>query len=252
MVARRRKATKRKTTGKKRTRKRATTMRRRRTTRSTRIPRQMTLPSIMPQKAHVPFKTCQLIALTSGTSEFMALADMTPNNLADPWGAASSTIQPVGFDQWAAFYNRYRVTKVKIGMQFSKGIVTSAQNLSAVVGYRFDQTLLLAVTSDFQDVCAAPRTRWRYVPANEDAARTQQVKMKTTVYPASMFKEGNKRNLDTLMTPTDPVNMPHFTIFCVSATGAALANTMNAFNVLITMEFTGFFHDRKLLPESVI
>ncbi len=223
------------------------------TGRRNRIVRSVPLPAVMKAFQPVTFNTCDLVPLTSGTGEFTALQALRPNNLLDPWGGASSVIQPVGLDQWVNFYNRYRVTDVYVHMKFAKAFGAAAQNMDAAFGYRVDQASVIDVTTTFQEVCNVPRTKWKYMPAESAETKTQTVSMSTHVKPDLLFKGVDKRtNLDVVFPTTAPLLQPILTIFAMNVDETAIANSLNVCNVMVHMTIKGFFYDRKLLPESQI
>ncbi len=211
------------------------------------------LPAIMKPRQTVNFKVCDFVPLITGTSESMALATLTPSNLADPFGGASSVIQPTGLDQWNAFFARYRCLVVYFELQFSVGIVTSAQNTSLIVGYRVNQTSSLGVTDAFQTICNEPRTRWKYLAANEDTAVPRQVRMRGSYRIKSLFPGQNEgQDFDTVGTSGAPTLLPTLQLFACSALDANLADSLNICNVLTKLTLKGYFHDRQLIPVSVI
>ncbi len=210
------------------------------------------IPGICPAKLPVSFSSCNKLLFTSGTSKTLAIIQLEPNNLLDLFGDGSSTVQPLGWDQWNAFFLRYRAQKITLTFDWSKEISAAAHNLSAIVGYHItQQTGDIADTDTFQAICDLPRTSWKYMPGSDDTAATQRVKQTLTINPMEIFKATDVRNFDT-QTSTAPVNRVFLQLFVGDASNAALTNTTTFVACLVTIKVEGFFHDRLQLPISVI
>lgn len=87
------------------------------------------------------------------------------NGLFDP-GLTASSSQPVGFDQYALWYNRYRVSGSKIAIQFQL-FSNSATPTATIVGGRvvLYPSNTLAAASSFQEAMAQPRAITKEVGA---------------------------------------------------------------------------------------
>lgn len=96
------------------------------------------------------------------------------NSVYDPDISGSGT-QPVGFDQWSAFYNRYRVDKVQVEVDFANlstisatDVLVLANNDNASIATQaafqaatcapFANDKLLNITGSGQDACRIVRT----------------------------------------------------------------------------------------------
>ncbi len=210
------------------------------------------IPATGSARMSVLFKSCNRLLFTSGTSKTLAILQLTPNNLLDPWGDASSTVQPLGWDQWNNFFLRYRAIKIHLTLDWAKEISPAAHNLPAIVGHHItQQTGEIADTDTFQAVCDLPRTRWKYMPSNDDTSATQRVRQTVSISPRALYKATDVRNFDTT-TSAAPTNLAFLQLFVGDGTNAALTNTTTFMSCLVTMRITGFFHDRTQLPISVI
>ncbi len=210
------------------------------------------IPGVCPAKLPVVFSACNRLLFTSGTSKTLAIIQLEPNNLLDIFGDGSSTVQPLGWDQWNAFYLRYRALKITITLDWAKEISAAAHNLPAIVGYHVtQQTGDIADTDTFQAVCDLPRTVWKYLPSSDDLVTTQRASQKVIIKPMDIFKASDVRNFDT-QTATAPVNRVFVQLFIGNAANAALTDATTFCSCLVTFKVEGFFHDRLQLPLSVI
>ncbi len=214
--------------------------------------RRVAVPGVGPAKAFVNFKACLRVIFTFGTTKTAVVFDLTPNNMIDPFGGASSSVQCLGWDQWMAFYNRYRVTSIRVNLKWAKEIAAGAHNLPAAVGYHLTQTAgEITDTDSFATICDLPRTRWRYIPANDDTAQTQTASQTMVIKPQSLFKATDQREFDTLIA-TPPTLIPKLQLFVTGADQSTLANDTTFVSCLVTYQIQGFFYDRLQLPISAI
>ncbi len=221
---------------------------------SNRMGRTVIMPSIMAPKVWVPFRICKEMLFTGVTAEFTAGHTLTPNNLLDPWGSDSAVIQPTGMDQWAAFFQRYRCTRVAWAAKFVSGIATEAQNRSTVFAVMINQNGNDITTgTKFANICNQQRVKWAWLPGNEDTARPQRVTLKGSFTPNSIFKNAQKRDFDTRVTEAvAPPLQPNMEIFVTATDDLALVNTTVYGTAMVTMTIYGYFHDRNLLSLSTI
>ncbi len=209
------------------------------------------VPGVGPATMPVTFKSCNRLLFTSGTAKTLVLIQLNINNLLDLYGDGSSTIQPLGWDQWNNFFLRYRAQSISVTLDWSKEIAAAAHQLPAFVGYHITQESGdIEDTDTFQGVCDLPRTQWKYMPASDDNVTTQRARQTFTVNPMSLFKSKDVFEFDTTTT-TAPVKKAFVQLFVGNATNAALANTTTFMSCLVTIRVRGFFHDRLQLPISV-
>lgn len=121
--------------------------RRRRKRMTTKIVR---MPSLIPDRLFVKFRT--------GYTDTMISTGMNPqlaygNALADPTGTIS-TPQPRGYDQWRTFYAMYKVHAYKLEITFMNNSTTRAAN----VGYILSPDSSITVTGP-RDIYEAPYSK---------------------------------------------------------------------------------------------
>ena len=92
------------------------------------------------------------------------------NGINDPDTALGGS-QPVGYDQWSAFYRKFRVHASKIEIKFIQPSATSPANAIAVL------TLPTATTTtnslSFESLVANPYCRWDVLGPNLGASRAR-------------------------------------------------------------------------------
>lgn len=119
-------------------------------------------PSIVPDRLFVKLKYQERISLSNTTGALSSYL-FSGNSIYDP-NHTGTGAQPAGFDQWAAFYNRYTVRGSKMSVQFANVQTTNA---AAAV-----ENVLVAVndTTGYTDLDAASANpymrRTLYTPTN--------------------------------------------------------------------------------------
>jgi hypothetical protein len=77
----------------------------------------VTLRDVCPDRIFVPLRYCHRSMQSGAVTKEQVFAI---NSLFDP-DFTGAGHQPLGYDQWCAFYNRYRVDKVKVDIDFING-----------------------------------------------------------------------------------------------------------------------------------
>lgn len=111
---------------------------------------------ITPDSVHLKLAVGFLITLdlsTTGYDEYIFRA----NSLFDP-DFTGTGYQPIGFDEWSAFYNRYRVKESRVRAVFS-----TSGSLPCCVGITFNHASSGAMT--FSNNIGEPYTTWNMVGA---------------------------------------------------------------------------------------
>ncbi|QOW18372.1 capsid protein [Amazon milk frog associated circular DNA virus] len=81
-------------------------------------------PTVVADRLQIKFKTQISWSVTTSASTGGDTIVIQANSIADPLLSAG-TAQPYGFDQWAAFYNRYFVSAAKITLRMLPGASTT-------------------------------------------------------------------------------------------------------------------------------
>ena len=218
------------------------------------------LPGIAPKRAIVKFKVCgsflkttDMAADTTDDGVLVSLSD--PN---DPFGAASA-VQPTGFNQWMAFFNKGRVIHTNVSVSFVL-IAAGAVQQEMVVGVIPEAgDGASALPSDIADTikwtewCEYPRARHRFI--NDVDQNAGAGRMRTTFKyhcaPHKFFNDTPRNDNNEFKDGTSPVNeVGLHVLMSTGNTAAVMANDTNYFIVYITVEMTCLLFDRKNLAQS--
>lgn len=112
-------------------------------------------PSTIADRTMVKLKYMQRIVLSS-SSGIQASQVFRGNSLFDP-DFTGSGAQPVGFDQWATFYNNYRVRGAKINIQFATAGTTAGSQTWDLCCYPSLSTTVTAQDSSH----VQPLAKWK-------------------------------------------------------------------------------------------
>lgn len=198
--------------------------------------------SPFPKKALIKFRyTDQLLldAAIGGT----ALHTFRANSLFDP-DHTSTGHQPLGFDQWMTFYNRFTVIGAKITAVFATN--DAANNTALQVSGIILRNTTGALGSTDQ-IMEQPDCNYKYL--GQPTSANGIVRVSKSFSAKKWFTVKDVLDEDDLSgdASTDPVEQAYFTVW----TGAQVLTTNPqpvAVNVIV--EYVAVLHDPKLLSQS--
>jgi hypothetical protein len=161
------------------------------------------------------------------------------NSLFDPDFTGVGT-QPVGFDQWSALYNRYRVHACKVHVEF----ISSGTTLGALCGVsiRRDST----VANQFQDLVGEPYCVW----VGAGAAQAGPACIHTGASVREIYGIGNSTFMDedySASIGANPSRVVYGHIWCNTWTQTAEAIS---FRVAVHLIYDVEFYERVDLDDS--
>lgn len=163
-------------------------------------------------------------------------------NGAHPNEDASENNRPVGWPDWAAFYNRYRVRHIHVDVT---GIAQGIGNLMAV----YPVTTVPTTFDRPNQILANPRSKWKLMNANAKAERIQ-----CSWEPNELFGIAKQAYLtDTVYTASTGGTPTQQYFFVVSNTVAPEStNAGYGAYVYVTISYDVEFYDRKELDMSAL
>lgn len=159
------------------------------------------------------------------------------NSLYDPEYAVGGH-QPLGFDQWSVFYNKYLVLGAKVRADcFSTSTTTTISN--AIVGIRFDSAS--SVVTDLTSIIENGRCRYRRMARADSGNATTTVVSKWSAKKWWGGKSKMENEIHGAATTADPTKVAYCHIFAgpVSET----TSDLGAIRVRVTIDFIALFTD---------
>ncbi len=212
-------------------------------------------PAILPPRAFVKFKQCKAFNMTTDAGP--GITEDNVFRINDPTNSFGEDVQPTGFNEWAAFYNRGRVLSVDLKITWL--VKNSTKDL--VIGLIPEAgdgasggPTTIADTVGWDEWCEYPRAQHKIVQDFDTVKGDHMTKhMSYHCRPANFFKEsytGND-NFDFLFTGTSPVNIVsmHY-ILGHLATGTNLGASITYAVVSVEIIQNCMLYDRKNLSKS--
>jgi len=110
----------------------------------------------LPPVRRSKLKYCEVAA--TGSLSALATFVMSANNLFDPNNSGTGH-QPLGFDQWALFYESYMVEKSRMRVYVIPDSAT--QTSSAVAALYISDSNSLGGVTDWRTICEQPNVAWK-------------------------------------------------------------------------------------------
>jgi hypothetical protein len=198
----------------------------------------------MPPRKTVSFRYSAVKTLTSGASGlFGSEALFRPNSLYDP-DLGSTGHQPYGFDQMAAFYNRYRVTSFDIELIFTD---PSADGIFYAATVQPSSETFTIVGKDVEAMSEQPLTvvgQLNNTGSQRCVARRRfSVAEVEGLRPAEFI--GNITDYSAPVT-SNPTNTPYLRIAAAQPGAGGSADVRVAINIVMHAEL----YLRKVLAQS--
>ncbi len=178
----------------------------------------------------VKLRYCSTETLNPGVAGTVANHVYSANGLFDP-NITGTGHQPMGFDQWMAFYNHYHVIGSKITVNFvSKGTTTVDEN-TYIVGVKVAPSTTLETS--LSTVCENARTVFKPLTNSNAKGQTTVVRKfsakkffgRPSIISEDEFKGG---------TGTNPPEQAYFHIFAAPFDGTEDASPLEIF---VTLEY---------------
>lgn len=189
----------------------------------------------LPQKKFVKLKYADKIV---HNGSILNQTDYRMNSLFDP-NFTSLGHQPLGFDEWKALYNRYRVNSVKVE-------VTAVQQDNAE-----NASDMVAIFPNINDVSVVQAARvmelenvaYTFVGNTSSGQSIQKLEMYIDIKKLMGLNELDE-DYASLVT-TNPVINPKFTVWVENLWGNA-----TAINIMVEITYYAEFFEPKLLGQS--
>lgn len=211
--------------------------RRPRTRRSTRRKyykrRNKRISNLWPSTKVVKFRLVLSKEFGSGTGALAGIAYKI-NSLNDPTGVDSAQL-PLGLDQWAALYSKYKVLGAKMTVMAHPKTITGA----GMIGLHLSSgTTLLTDHDHYREL---PNTSMKMVSADIDLAKVQ-LNYSIHKYPFHIrkVKDADDQEGAFTTTPGDPTDLAYVHLFCQDSNKTEAIS----FDVQIIQEFIVLLYDR--------
>ncbi len=197
--------------------------------------------AIVPDAKMVRLKYSEFVSIDAATG-LAGNHIFSANNVHDP-NVTGTGSQPLGYDEWSAFYNHYTVLGAKCKATFfSAGSDTGADSAVVGIDLKADTTLV----TDTTVLLDSANSRIRYM-TTKDAGNNPSV---VNWFSAKKFfhvKDLNSSNRWRTAIGASPNDQAYFHIFLgpISA-----GSNPTAVQVLIQMEYIVLFSERKSLASS--
>lgn len=173
----------------------------------------------------------------------MAVLNYSANDAQDPYQGVGGH-QPLGWDQWSAFYNHYVVVGARIKVQFSNES-WSTGNSQVMCGINLSDDLTISSSP----TALAEQNLTKYKLLRVGSNQNQVVAYKN--YSARKFFNITdiKDNFDRLgaLVSTGPTEKAYFNVFAGSIIGSDDAPQIN---ILVTIDYIVDFSEPKEVTQS--
>jgi len=197
------------------------------------------LGSGFPVNKQLKFRYCEYLdqGLTTGVS----LLQWNANSIFDPYITGTGH-QPLGRDQWAAFYNHYAVISSTCTFSFSGTNSGATQASFMACAYLSDDT---TVPTDIETFVESKRGTYKLVPG-WSAMRTTTLKTQFNAKKFFNIKDV-KDNMLRIGAPmgSDPAEIAVFSLSMNNVSGASIP-----LSIMAVIEYTVLFSEPKDLPQS--
>lgn len=192
------------------------------------------------------FAEGQLLTVNAGAT--YGEAHYHASSIYDPLTAAGGR-QPLGYDQWAAFYNHYVVLGSTITVTASH--IVGLPVRAIVFGCYLDDDT--AAAADWTPIVESGRCAWTVLnPGDSIGSQHNQKSLKCYYSAKKFFNVADvKDNLDRIGAPfgANPADGAFFKIFLASTDKGTL-NQNTSFDLTVTIDYTVMLSEPKDLPYS--
>ncbi len=218
---------------------------------STRVGASM-MPGIGLKRQVFDFKVCHTLNLAGDASVITDEAVIALNDPTDFMVVPAGTVQPTGWEERSAFYDKGRVLSVSVEARIEK---TSTDAKSLVIGLLPNTTSTAAHTAiTWTNWCEFPRTQTRHIPGNAAASSTSVNRVINMNYHTKPWKHFNRTAVNSGFELALPDGSPTDRLFLHLLMGTGDQATVAATSkciVFLTIRWKVLFFDRKNLIKSV-
>lgn len=166
------------------------------------------------------------------------------NSLYDPEFSVGGH-QPLGFDEWSVFYNKYLVLGAKVRADcFATSTTTTISN--AIVGIRFDSAS--SVVTSLTSIIENGRCRWKRMARADSGNATTTVVSKWSARKWWGGKSKMENEIHGAATSADPSKVAYCHVFAGPVSEST--SDLGAIRVRVTIDFIALFTDVKNLSSS--
>jgi len=209
--------------------------RRPRTRRSTRRKsyRRKRISNLWPATKVVKFRISMTKEFGSVNGSLSGIA-YKANSLNDPTSTESTQL-PLGLDQWAALYQKYKVLGSKINIMAHPKTVTGA----GMIGIHLDGSSTLLTDHDhYREVS---NTSMKMVSADIDLAKVHMTySPKKAPFHLRSIKDADDQEGSFTASPGDPTDLAYYHVYVQDANKTDAV----AFDIQVVMEFVVLLYDR--------
>lgn len=186
----------------------------------------------------IKFRYCDKLTLAPAGASVSAFHVFSANGLYDP-DITGTGHQPIGFDQWMAFYNHYTVIGSKISVTF----VNADVNQTGIVGITLDDdnTPISTVASTLME---QPNCAYAMVNTREGSNKTTlSLQTNPLKFLTKKVDDGNV----TGDVSNNPAEQVYFTVWADSHDGAVMTPGMQC---IVTIDYVAVLKEQKQLGQS--
>lgn len=183
-------------------------------------------------KLQTKLKLNNRFTLTPGADGVSVGKFISANAIYDPTGG--DTVQPIGYDQYANFYDNYRVIKSKITAYFLPS--GAAYTDTVICGIRVDDNATL-ISTNINDICGQGDTTWKVA---KDSDNNGGFRVTKYFDAKTQFGTVRAKGDDTQAeVSANPVEQAYFCLFVSSiSSGSTAGNVFGYYEVEYTVEFS--------------
>ncbi len=208
------------------------------------------LPGIAPKKAMVNFKMCTSRTITGDATN---KTQDTVFALTDPTDflVGSGAFQPNGWEEWSAFYGKWRCVTASVTFRLYS---TTTTNNQPIIGLLADDSnaSLSSTTDIWTDWCQWPKTQHRIMRSNDtDLSGTQSVAvLRYHVNPTRFFEVPARDDDLTAVFPDASPAKAVFLHLLLSQFGDAVVPATTILRLAVTVNWKVMLFDRKNLDRG--
>lgn len=197
--------------------------------------------NLWPATKVVKFRLVLSREFGSGTGALAGIA-YKANSLNDPTGTDSAQL-PLGLDQWAGLYTKYKVLGSRIKILAHPKTITGA----GMIGLHLSSSNSLL--TDHDHYRELPNTSMKMVSADIDLAKIQ-MNYSIHKYPFHIrnVKDADDQEGSFTTTPGDPTDLAYMHLFCQDSNKTEAI----AYDVQIIQEFIVLLYDRTVPARSAL
>jgi len=154
--------------------------------------------------------------------------------------------QPAGFDQWAAFYNQYRV----LGCMVKVSALATNNGTNPPIVFGFYPNLSASTESSIDNALEKPRCYFSCASWSDTSGRV----VKKNLRPAAVMGITEQAYASTTdssaLVSSNPSSQAYFTVFCYNLNGTWSATAANNPTLWVELEYEVQFYGRVDLDQS--